>query len=57
MSKIIDHPITKLKKQVSELEKKVRDLEVDQAVLRDLLARTIKVVQKIDTRPKIVKKP
>lgn len=48
VSKIIDHPVTKLKKQVSELEKKLRDMEVDQSVLKDLLMRTIKIVQKLD---------
>ena len=63
MSKIIDHPVVKLKKQVHDLEKKVKDLEVDLAVLKDLLIRTIRIVKKLDaqnqlkSKPNIVKKP
>lgn len=48
MAKIIDHPVVKLKKQVEALEKRVNELEVDRSVLKDLLARTIAIVKKLD---------
>lgn len=44
MSKISDHPTAALIKRLEEQDKKIRDLSIDVAVLKDLLIRTVKML-------------
>jgi hypothetical protein len=46
--KVTEHPNTKLLRKVQEQEKKIRALEIDVVVLRDLLLRTVRMLAKVE---------
>lgn len=56
MSKITEHPNTKLATKVKEQELQIRDLTIDLAVMRDLLARTVRILARLHNE-KTEKKP
>ena len=46
--KIFEHPHFRLQKRIDELEKEVQALKIDQAVLKDLLLRTINIMARYE---------
>lgn len=54
--KVIEHPNSKLVKKIEEQQKKIKALEIDVLVLRDLLLRTVRMLAKLETEGAFGKK-
>jgi len=48
MSKLTQHPNTRLLKKIEELEKQNKAITLDLLIVRDLILRTIRIIAKMD---------
>lgn len=48
MSKVTQHPNTRLLKKIEELERQNKAITLDLLIVRDLILRTIRIIAKVD---------
>jgi hypothetical protein len=48
VTKIIEHPNTRLVRKIEQQEKQIKALMIDVGVLRDLLTRTVQLLAKLE---------
>ena len=48
MSKVTQHPNTRLLKKIEELEKQNKAITLDLLIVRDLILRTIRIIARVD---------
>jgi hypothetical protein len=54
MSKVTQHPNTRLLKKIEELEKQNKLITLDLLIVRDLILRTIRIIAKQDMAKPLV---